>query len=160
MGAYFPNGFALDADGRVALGDADIASVNKVRPVDAAQSISVAVSGEQTAAFNAGQGVDGLGKMLYADIAGGPMPVGSRYVGGIPYTDAGALVVDTSSPIHNYVGGVPMTLMGAVAASGGEAPIIDCYATALDTEQGFYLVTESGLYLLQSRDCLVPPELH
>lgn len=154
---YFPNGFVLNADGRVAIGAADIFSVNKVRPVDGADDLSIGTTGTVPATYSGGQATDLVGAMLFIDVAGAKPTFAVRYVGGMPYTDYGALVIDSVGAIHSYNGGVPMTAGGLIAAGvGGGVPPEVCYLTAVVNEADFYFVMEDGRYVVLSKECQVP----
>jgi hypothetical protein len=159
LSEYFPNGFVLNDDGRVAIGTGEIFSVTKVRPVDAADDLSIGTQSKAPSAYSGGQSVDLAGAMLFVDVAGARADFDVHYVGGMPYTEYGALVIDSSNEVHSYVGGVPMTAAGFVAAGLGGAtppPETDCGLYAVVTEGDAYWVTEDGRYVVLSKECHVP----
>lgn len=154
----FVNGFAIQADGRVAIGDGVITHWLHCRPMDVNTSITVGVTSGVANSFFGGQGLDDDGKMLYVDLAGGPMPAKVRFSGGLAYLDNGYLITDSVGQAVRTVGGLPVTSSGALAiGSGGPStPTTDCYLYAVTNEVGTYWVTEDGKYVVLSKECHLP----
>jgi hypothetical protein len=159
-GFIYVNGFALNSEGRVSIGDSPIFSFTKTRPVNALGDLSIGTTTIMPHSFSGGQGMDAVGRMLYVDIAGAArITLDYNYVGGMPYTNDGALIIDSVSPVHHYVGGVPAVASGAIAAGIGgatEPPTTDCWLYAVANENGTYWVTEDGKYVVMSKECHLP----
>jgi hypothetical protein len=154
----FVNGFAIQANGRVAIGDGVITHWLHCRPIDGKTNITVGVTSGVAKSFFGGQGLDSAGKMLYLDLAGSPMPPKARFSGGLPYLNNGYLITDSVSPAARTVGGLPVTSSGALAIGGGGSvpPSTDCYLYAVANEAGTYWVTEDGKYVVLSTECHLP----
>ncbi len=60
-----------------------------------------------------------LGSLVAATFASGFTP--QVWVGGLPYTLTGALVVDFFGAIDHHVAGIPITVNGCVAVDAGDA---------------------------------------
>ncbi len=142
----FVNGFALNEDGRVIMGDGDVTEYFQGRPIDEFHDTSVGVTSGTVISYLVGQGMTADGKMLYIDLFGAPMPKNVTYSGGFPYTSDGALVVDSIGAIAVYNEGIPFSYAGAVAVGKGTPP--PPMGTLIVTETGEFVVTENGTYLI------------
>ena len=134
------NGFLIDATGRCTVNDTDAITGTFVGiPVTALGEAAASQVGPVVAASNR-CGVNAAGRLVYQDVAQVPYAGVVFPNGGMSFTQAGALLTDSSSAILYYNGGLPYTAAGYLAIDGN-TPLIP---EPLLTESGDYITSEAG----------------
>lgn len=137
------NGFSIDVTGRVTFNDTDpVAGAYIGIPVTATGEACVEQAGPVVTASNRA-GFNANGRIYYQDIATTPYAGKVFTNGGMSFTEDGALLCDSSNDILYYLGGLPYTAAGYLAIDS----LTPLPSFTLATEGGDLLTTESGDYI-------------
>ena len=134
------NGFLIDAAGRVVFNDTDaIVGTYVGIPVTADGSTAASQSGAVVAASNR-CGVNAAGRVVYQDVGVAPYAGVVFRNGAMSFTQTGALLCDSAGAILYYNGGLPYTAAGYLAIDESTPTIPE----NIVTEDSNQIVTEAG----------------